>query len=131
MGVKRFRRQFALLQAFSKANSKLKKAIVKNADPDFIQALLDITINLLNGNLPNIPKSLHGQLNKRKHMIRCMAQCVHKRGAIKKVQSALSQKGGFIPLLPLLGSIIPFAAKILAPIAVSAIGSSLLSGRDK
>lgn len=114
MGTKRFRQQYALLQAFSKAQPKLKRAIIKNADPGFIQALVDIVINVLRGNLKNIPKHLFEKLDKHKNSLRKLAKSVQRKGGIKKVRSRLNQRGGFLPILPLLSTLIPLASNLIS-----------------
>ena len=123
MGVKRFKRQYPLLSVFSRGNPRLQQAIVKNADPEFIRAIVDIVVNLLRGNIKGLPSSQVKKLDKYKTHFRKIGECSKIRGGVEKARKAiLVQKGGFLPLLPLLTSIIPAAA--------TAIGS-LISGLGK
>ena len=114
MGVKRFKRQRSLLEAFAAGKSNLQKAIVKNADTDFIRAIIDIVVNLLRGNISNIPTPLTKRLNKHKNSLRKIGEFSQRKGSIEKARrTILVQRGGIFPLIPLLSKVIPLAASVL------------------
>lgn len=133
MKAKRFQRQYNLLRVFSTANPKLRKAIVKNADPDFIQALLDICVNILHGNVKQIPPKIFKKLYKHKACFRRLANCTKSgKQGIQKARKQLGnskQSGGIFPFI--LGPLLPLIAKALIPVAAGAIGAAVSKGVGK
>ena len=114
MVLKRFKRQRPLLEAFAAGKSSLQKAIIKNADTDFIRAIIDIVVNLLRGNISNIPAPLAKRLHKHKNSLRKIGEFSKRKGSIEKVRrTILIQRGGIFPLIPLLSSVIPLAASVI------------------
>lgn len=97
---KRLKENKYLLYTLRKADPRLRKAIIKNSNSDFIKTLSEISLNLLNGNVEHTPH-LKNQLKKYKKNLRCLA-C--SKRSIKSKRNILVQKGGFIPIL--LGSIL-------------------------
>lgn len=116
MGTKRFKRQLSLLQTFALSKPQLQKAIIKNSDTEFIRVIIDIIINLLRGNIPGISQVNMKKLNKHKKRLRNISKCSKSKCGVAKARRALLvQQGGFLPIIPLVSTLIPAA--------ISAIGS--------
>ena len=100
-------RTFTLLDMLHKASPRERGVIVSNASPDFINALCEISLNVLQGHIPlsNIQYKL---LKKKKKVIRLIAD---KKVKHLKKKKTINQTGGF--LLPLLGAAIPFIASLI------------------
>ena len=88
-----------LLKVLVKSNSKLAKSILKEVDNGFIVCMCEIVKNVLQGNL-KVSNSLKNKLGKHKLTLRKLAS----RGVDVKQKRRLMQKGGFLPLLPMLAS---------------------------
>lgn len=89
-----------LLYSVKEAKPKLRAAILKNSDDDFIKVLHEIAHNTLSNNVPLTVKQKH-DLTKYKTCIRKLA--CPKRTLVQK-RKQLVQKGGF--LVGLLGSLL-------------------------
>lgn len=104
----RIKRNAPLIRALYYAAPKKRRDILAHGSPDFIQALCEIALNVLKGNVP-LSKSQYSKLKTRKKVIRLL---VDKRTGFKRKQQALAkQTGGFLPILlstvlPILGGII-------------------------
>lgn len=89
-------RHLQLLEVLKKADPKLRKAILKNADSGAIDAIGEICFNYINGNIV-CSKQQYGELAKHKNDIRkLVAQCQKKKGknCSKKIErKILLQKG--------------------------------------
>ena len=118
MKTKRIRRKHHdLLHVFATANPKFRKAIVKNADDDFIQALLNISKSILYGNKKDIPLKTYRKLYKHRNSLRKMAECCYLKRSqrIPKARHQLANDQ--------VGGVIPFIAMAAAPlIADSVVG---------
>lgn len=98
----RMQRNLALLELLYKSTPSMRRVIVGKASSDFINALCEIALNVLSGNIPLTDKQ-YKQLKKRKAVIRLVAD---KKVRLLKKKKSINQSGGF--LLPLLGAAIPF-----------------------
>lgn len=108
----RIKRNAPLLKALYHATPQKRKDILAHCSPDFLQALCEISLNILKGNIKLSP-SQHQKLKKQKKIVRLLAD---KRVGIKRKRTALkSQKGGFI--LPILGALAPLLGELLVGIA--------------
>ena len=103
----RMRRNLALLETIYKSTPRVRKVIVSKANPDFINALCEIALNVLRGNIPLTDKQ-YTVLKKKKKLIRIVAD---KKIKLTKKKKTLNQTGGF--LLPLLGAAIPFILNLI------------------
>ena len=65
----RMQRNLALLELLYKSMPSMRRVIVGKASSDFINALCEIALNVLSGNIPLTGKQ-YKQLNKRKAVIR-------------------------------------------------------------
>lgn len=113
--MKNILRHKEILSVLKSANPKLRSAIIANADCDLIKTLIEIIVNLLDGNLPlsNKQKKKLG-VYKRK-LRRLYRECYNKKShKVKKVPRArklVIQSGGALPfLIPLLAPLIAKAA---------------------
>lgn len=83
-----------------KAKPKLRNAIIRNSDDDFIKTLSEISLNTLNGNSKICDKT--------KNMLRPYKRLMHKlicpKRSSKSKRRLIIQKGGFLPML--IGSIL-------------------------
>lgn len=98
--MKRLKSNKHLLHALKVAKPKLRNAIIKAADDDFIKALCECCMNVLNGNHKVTP-ALRKKLSKHRVALRVLS---NRKNALRKKRKLLLQKGGFLPML--LGSIL-------------------------
>lgn len=101
-----------ILQVLKTANPKLRKSILQNSSNDVICILVEIIVNLLQGNI-NINPNQKKNLIKFKNKFRIIKQqCTHKNRINKqKVRNKLVQTGGALPfLIPLIAPLIAKAA---------------------
>ena len=103
----RMQRNFALLDLLHKAAPRARGVIVNNTSPDFLNALCEIALNVLRGNIP-LSSTQYKLLKKKKKVIRLIAD---KKVKHLKKKKTITQTGGF--LLPLLGAAIPFIASLI------------------
>jgi len=103
-------RNKVFLQEVSKSKAVLRKKLIKKASKDNIDALSEVAMNTLIGNVPlsNLRKE---KLRRHKLNIRKLA----KKISIKAKKKFLVQKGGFLPLL------IPPALSIIGGLAANAL----------
>ena len=107
----RIRRNAPLFRALYHATPQKRKDILNHCSPDFLQALCEIALNILKGNIKLTP-SQYQKLNKQKKVLRLLAD---KRSGLKRKQLALkSQGGGFI--LPILTALAPIIGDLLGGI---------------
>ncbi len=104
----RVKKHFDILRVLQKANPKLHKAILQNADTDVVHCICDCTHNALNGNLKLTPKQKK-QLVKFKKPLR---QLTVKKVALKKKRNLLIQHGGLVSAV--LAPLLAVAASLLA-----------------
>lgn len=90
------------MELLYKSKPSVRKVIVSKAGPDFINALCELALNILNGNVPLTTKQ-YKKLNKKKSVIRLVAD---KKVKVFKKKKVLNQHGGF--LVPLLAAALPF-----------------------
>ena len=103
----RVQRNLPLLEMLYKATPGVRRVIVCGSSTDFIDALCEIALNVLRGNIPLTDKQ-YAQLKKKKNIIRLIADKKVKHLRKKKT---INQSGGF--LLPLLGAAIPFITSLI------------------
>ena len=104
----RLKRNALLLKALYHAKPSKRKDILKHCSPDFLQALCELSLNLLKGHLKVSP-SQYRQLNRQKNIIRLLAD---KKTSLKRKHQVLKkQTGGFI--LPLLSAAVPILGNLL------------------
>ena len=115
-----------MFSVLSESNPKLRKLILLNCPPNPVNTLSEIAYNTVNGNI-KLGKDQVDELRKHKKTIRCLAKCCYttRNGKHKvdtnRARKILSQRGGLLPLLPLLALIGPIAAK-------AAVGGLVASG---
>lgn len=93
--MKRLRVNKHILHVLRKSKPNLRKALIKQCEPDVIKTLCEICLNTLKGNtrLSNVAKK---RLKKYKRTIRSLSQPKQSVAFKRKV---LLQHGGFLPLL--------------------------------
>lgn len=104
----RVKRHLSLMELIYKSKPHMRRLIISKASPDFINALCELALNVLKGNVP-LSSNQYKQLQKQKSVIRFVAD--KKVKALKK-KKAITQRGGF--LLPLLGAAIPFLTSLIS-----------------
>ncbi|KAI8477988.1 hypothetical protein Bbelb_053410 [Branchiostoma belcheri] len=92
---KRLHRHADCLRVLSKANPKLRKAILSSAPNDLLKSICDCTHNILEGNIRLTPGQRKG-LARHKSTLR---QLGDKKIPLSKKRQTLIQKGGFLSLL--------------------------------
>ena len=97
---------FALLTKHGQ-NAKKRKVLTEMATKNDLDAIREVCINLLRGNIP-MSLAIQKKLKKHKKALRLLAQ---KRGTAKEKRKLVHQKGGFL--------------HFLLPLAVSAASSFL------
>lgn len=100
------------LAVFRDSDLKLKKKIIKNCDSGFIDALSEICINYLCGNI-NCSRSQYKELFKHKNCLRKLAEGNVTRKKNDPRREALLQKGnGFwFALLPVVAELAKYLVK--------------------
>lgn len=84
-----------MLYVLKNSKPKLRKHILKLADPEIIKTLCEVCINTLNGNV-TMPVKIINYLKKYK---RAMRQLAFSKSNIPSKRSILVQRGGFLPVL--------------------------------
>lgn len=101
----------AFLKLFATSNPKLRKVLIQSASKEQIKLLIEIILNLLNGNVPLTQHELK-KLSKYKSRLREIAKHAYrKKLPIRKTRNLINQTGTGLPavisiLLPLLGKAI-------------------------
>ena len=104
------------LMVLAKAKPALVKKIIKPAKRDLVDALSELSLNLLHGVIP-ISSQRKAQLSRHKNNLRVLAQ---KKSSIKKRKEIL-QKGGLVGTL--------LAATL--PLAIQGIASAVKARKRK
>ena len=117
----RVKRQAPVLQALAKAHPHVCKAILRGADKDLLQCLSECALNIVKGNVP-LTSAQKGGLSKYKQKLRKVAD---KKVSLKQKQKIV-QTGGFASAL-----LVPLIGKVIAPLAIKAIGSIVSKGYKK
>ena len=102
-----------VLKLLGECKSKIRKAILKNAEKDLIETICHCIYNLLKGNI-NLTQSEKQKLSKYKHVLRQLVQ----KSSVKEKKKILIQKGGFLEFL------IPAAITGISSIISSVISSN-------
>lgn len=97
-----------ILFALKSANSKMMKAMLKQADPRLIDTLAEISLNCLKGHV-KITRKKRTLLEKYKRDLRCLS--CSKRSIASKRKLLVQRGHGFLPIL--LGSILSGVASTL------------------
>lgn len=108
-------RNQTFLQQVLKSNPIKRKKLIKTSSIDNINALSEIALNTLKGNLKLTPLEIKKLKRHRKHIRKIAKRSI----SAKQKRNILIQKGGFLPLL-----LTPFLAAV-GSIAGSAIAHSL------
>lgn len=104
----RLKRNAPLLKALYHATPQKRRDILAYCSSDFIQALCEIALNVLKGNVP-LSTAQYNKLKRQKKVIRLLAD---KRAGLKrKHQTLMKQSGGF--LLPLLSTVVPIIGDLI------------------
>jgi hypothetical protein len=82
------------LNLLANAKPKYRKSLIKSADKQFIKAICEGTLNLLNGNIP-LSEEDKILLNKYKSKLRKLI----KKSNIEDKKIILNQRGGFLNIL--------------------------------
>nr|DAC81315.1 TPA_asm: gasderminX [Larimichthys croaker adintovirus] len=104
----RIRRNAPLLKALYHATPRKRKDILAHSSPDFLQALCEIALNLLKGNIP-LSSPQYKKLKSRRKIIRLLAD--KKTALNQKRRTLMKQSGGFI--LPLLSAAVPILGNLI------------------
>ena len=94
------RRALPLLKTLADAKPKLKKAIIKYASPDLVNAISEIVLNMLKGIIKLTPQQKQ-RLSRYKKEFRSLAK---KNVSVNKKRKILIQKGagaGLAALIPI------------------------------
>jgi len=90
--MKRIRSNFHPLHALKSASPRLRKTIIENSDKDLALGIVDLEINVLNGNCKNSKRGVD-QLRKHKIVLRRLTN----RGiALRKKRKLIGQRGRFL-----------------------------------
>lgn len=104
----------ALLEVLHKAKPALVRAIIEKSDREIIYTICEICDNLLRGNIP-LTESQKAKLKRYRVQIRNLAQ---KGGSLQKKKKIILQRGGALPILPILisalASVLPSLVKAAA-----------------
>ena len=104
--VSRVKRHADFLRYLCKCGPKQRKSCIKNASPDEIRSILDIALNTFKGNIRVSPKTVK-KLKPYEKILKNIA--LRKAKGPHAEKKLLIQKGGAVPLLPiLLSSVLPY-----------------------
>jgi hypothetical protein len=109
------KKNLCFLKKLANCGKKKRDFLVENASRDNINAISEIALNTLHGNVPLTTKQKKS-LYKHRSTIRKLS---NKRLSKKKKQILLVQKGGILPAL-----VAPILS-VLAGVATKAVGSAL------
>lgn len=98
--MKRLKEHRHMLHVLKDCNSNTRKQILKKSNKDLVQAICEVCLNVLHGNI-KLSKKNKQFLHKHKKTIRELATSKH---SIAKKRKTLVQRGGFLPVL--LGSVL-------------------------
>ena len=100
-----------MLSVMSKANPKVNKVLIQNANKDLVYCLCECALNVLKGNV-TLNRGQKRKLTRHKQGLRSLVQ--PKTSILKKKK--ILQQGGFLPALlgPILGIAGPIIGKILS-----------------
>ena len=106
----RLKKHSDTLSVMSKANPKVNKVLIQNANKELVYCLCECAHNVLKGNVPLNP-SQKRKLNRYKQGLRSLVKS--KTSVLKKKK--ILQQGGFLPALlgPILGIAGPIIGKLL------------------
>jgi len=93
--TKRIAHNKFFLQALQKSKAMKRKGIIQNASKDNINALSEVALNTLLGNVP-LSDQHKKKLKRHRFSIRNLAKA---KVSLKNKKDFLIQKGGFLPLL--------------------------------
>jgi len=112
--TKRIMRNKDFLRNVSRSKSFRRKVLIKKATKDNIDALSEVALNTLLGNVP-----LTGQHKQKLRRYRFKIRNLAKKFSLKKKKDFLIQKGGFLPLLvtPILSILGGLAANAITHLA--------------
>jgi hypothetical protein len=108
--MKRVKSNYHELQVLRKASPKFRKAIISNYNKELLNAISEIALNVLHGNI-ELPVTSQQKLRKHKTALRAPADKRGQLGPSEVKRRVLNQRGGF--LLPLLGAGLPTIASLL------------------
>lgn len=98
-----------MLSVLSKAPPPMRKQMIQTASKDVIDTVCECCLNVLKGTIPLSPHQKKC-LAKHRHVLR---QMVQKKIPIRQKKKMLVQRGGILPLLPLLAPLLGTIAKPL------------------
>lgn len=101
------RKDYLALLSKHGQSAKKRKILADMATKDDLDAIREICVNLLRGNIP-VSLAVQKKLKRHKKVLRSLAQ---KKGASKEKRKLIHQQGGFL--------------QFLAPLAISAVSSLL------
>ena len=105
------------------SNSAVRKVLLKNATSEQRKAIMEIIVNILNGNVPLTSKQKNA-LSKHKNKLRNLCASCYKNKVINKRKIPVEQVGGALPFL--IAPILALLGKAAAAGAVSA-GASFVT----
>lgn len=86
--------QTDMLKVLAHCKIKIRKAILKNADKELVDAICQCVFNMLQGNV-QLTKAQKNSLSQYRHVMRKLVQ----KGGLKSKKQLLVQKGGFLQFL--------------------------------
>ena len=92
--MQRFQKNKHLLLSVAKCKKKLRNAIFKNCDKEFIYAICECILNIVNGNI-TINKENYNKLKPFKNIFKKLLN----KSSLKSKKKILIQKGGFLQFL--------------------------------
>lgn len=99
--MKNLRRHLTLLKVLASSSPSQRKQLLKEVSSEDIKILSEVCSNILRGNIP-LSSSLYEELKKHKHIIRHIAYKTKHKNPERLKRYLRLQKGGLIPILPLL-----------------------------
>lgn len=115
------RRHLTILKVLAASKPSHRRQLLSELDCRDIQALSEICLNLLKGNIPLTP-ALYDSLKKHKRTIRYIANKSQHKCVNRLRRYITNQRGGLFPILPL---ILPAVASLVASVSGRAISKAL------
>jgi hypothetical protein len=107
VGYKKVKSNYNALQLLKDAKPILRKAIIKNCNPELVNCICECVVNTLKGTL-NLSSCATNKLKKRKRQLRTVAD---KKVPLATKRKIILQRGGFLG--PMLAAVLPTLASIL------------------
>lgn len=120
-----------VLRALGRAKtSREQRAILRKAPDSFIRKLVTLSRRILLTKRRKFTSSTYKKLYRKRKQLHRLACCTGPKG-VTKARRQLNQRGGLLPLLPLLAGILPVLGKAALGAAAGVAGTQIAKAINK